>query len=91
MQTTETPEQQRPCYSFATCQPPSSSTGAGLTGWATVWTRADEYTGCRDAVRLFGSGNAGDGIELGFVSGRRGRIVEFACPYREPPACSSPL
>ena len=58
---------EKPCYSLGACQPPSSSTGAGLAGWATIWTRADEYTGCRDAVRLFGSGNDGVGIELGVV------------------------
>jgi len=54
-------------YSFGACQPPSSCTGAGSTGWATNCTRADEFN-CRDVVRSFGSGNAGDGSELDFVS-----------------------
>lgn len=55
-------------YSRGACQPPSSSSaGAGLTGWPTNWTRAEELN-CREAVRAFGSGNTGDGSELDFLS-----------------------
>ena len=70
-------------YSLGACQPPSSSSaGAGLAGWPTNWTRADEVN-CLEAVRAFGSGNIGDGSELDFVS--FAGIGSAAC--REP-ACS---
>jgi hypothetical protein len=57
-----------PYQSYGAYHWPSSSTGAGfLAGSATKWTRPPEFNR-REAVRVFGSGDVGDGRTLDPVS-----------------------